>query len=308
MKGVVTSAVLRDIDVSFQTQFNKAMSEVPDFIAMLCMLCPSNSAENIYGWLASLPQIGKKTAEIIKTRLQMLGQTVRNEEFAGIIEVPRTAIEDDQYGLFGPVAAMWGQRAGLAPVLELINWLKLSFTTAKAYTGKSFFATDHKAHNKAVEFSNRGTKKLSAANFQAAYANLRGRKDAEGIPLFNLLNPAKVYLVVCEDDEAVADSIVRLETLSTGGKNPNYNKAKVIVMPGLQPAGNDRPWFLLDCGAPVGPLVYQPRAKFEITPNFSLTSDRVFNEDLFSWKARGRFAIAGGLPEKAYGSTGADAA
>lgn len=203
---------------------------------------------------------------------------------------------------------MLGQRAGQAPDLELIRWLGLSFTTGKSYDGKAFFATDHKAHGRAAVWSNKGTKKLSATNFQAAYANLRDRKDSAGVPLFTLLDPSKVFLVVCSDDEATADSIVKLATLSGGGENPNYNKAQVLVLPGLQPAGSDRPWFLLDCGNEVKPIIFQDRVKFELTPNMSLTSDKVFNEDVFSWKARGRFAIAGGLPEFAYGSTGADAA
>ncbi len=309
MKGVViNTTVLRDIDAGFQTNFNRAIGNVPAFYKKLCMTVPSVTAENVYAWLASLPAISEKTAEIIKTRLQVLGQSVLNKEFAGIVEVPRTAIEDDQYGVFAPTAALWGQRAGQSPDLELIKWLGLSFTTSKSYDGKSFFAADHKAHGRAAAWSNLGTKKLSAPNFQLAYANLRDRRDAAGVPLFTLLNPAQVYLVVCSDDEATADSIVKLATLAGGGENPNYNKAQVLVMPGLQPAGAARPWFLLDCGGEVKPIIYQERVKFELTANMSLTADKVFNDDLFSWKARGRFAIAGGLPEYAWGSTGADPA
>ncbi|HEY1048230.1 MAG TPA: Mu-like prophage major head subunit gpT family protein [Prosthecobacter sp.] len=310
MKGVViNSTLLRDIDAGIQTNFNRAFGKVPSIYKKLCMIVPSVTAENVYAWLASLPAITEKTSEIIKTRLQMLGNSVVNKEFAGIVEVPRNAIEDDQYGVFSPVAAMWGQRAGQAPDLELIKWLKSTFTTAKAYTGKTFFATDHKAHGKAIAFSNKGTKKLSADNFEAAYASLRNREDAAGVPLFTLLDPQQVYLVVCAGDESLADRIVKMAKLADGGDNPNFNKAQVLVLPGLQPAvGTDRPWFLLDCGGEVKPIIYQNRVDFELTANMDLKSDKVFSEDIFSWKARGRFAIAGGLPEFAYGSTGADAA
>lgn len=319
MKGVVTASVLSAIDQSFQTKFNQAIGNVPAFYKKLCMECPSSAAENVYGWLAALPQISKKTAEIIRSRLQLLGYRLTNEEFAGIIEVPRTAIEDDQFGMFAPTASLWGQRAGQAPDLELIQLLVNSFsaTKGKDYTGSAFFAANKKAHSKATAFTNVGAKKLSAANFQAGMASLRERKDAAGVPLFTLQDASQTFLVVCSDDEVTADEIVKLETVAGGGKNPNYNKAQVIVMPGLQSAAqadtgiNDadaRPWFIFDCGQAVRPLIYQPRVKFELTPNFSLTSDKVYNEDVFSWKARGRMALGYGLPELAYGSTGKDAA
>lgn len=319
MKGVPLPTVLAGINSSFQTKFNKSLATVPGFYKKLCMECPSTAGENIYAWLASLPQISKKTAEIVRARLQLLGYRLTNEEFAGIIEVPRSAIEDDQYGVFGPTASMWGQRAGQVPDLELTDLLVNAFSSTKGkdYMGSAFFAASKKAHAKATAFANLSAKKLSSTNFEAAYASLRERNDAAGVPLFTMQDSSQVYLVVCSDDEATADSIVKLATLSGGGMNPNYNKAQVLVLPGLQTKAqastiiNDadaRPWFLLDCGQEIKPLIYQPRVAFELTPNFSLTSDAVFNQDVFSWKARGRLAMGYGLPELAYGSTGADAA
>lgn len=319
MKGTVTASQLEAINQSFQAKFNKALGSVPAYFRKLCMECPSTAGENVYGWLAALPQLTKVQSEYIRKRLQLLGYRLTNETFGGIIEVPRESIEDDQFGMFGPTAAMWGERAAQVPDLELVQLLVNSFsaTAGKDYTGSAFFGAAKKAFPKATAFTNKGVKKLSAANFQTAYAYLRETKDSAGVPLYGAQDPSKVYLVVCADDEVTADEIVKLETLSGGGKNPNFNKAQVIVMPGLQTAAqsstviNDadaRPWFLLDCGKEVKPLIYQPRVPFELTPNFSLTSDAVFNQDIFAWKARGRLAMGYGLPELAYGSTGADAA
>lgn len=319
MKSVVTAAQLTAISQSFQTKFNQAMGSVPAFHKKLCMECPSQAGENIYGWLAALPQLSKVTGEYIRKRLQLLGYRLTNETFGGILEVPREAIEDDQYGMFGPTAAMWGERAAQTPDLELVQLLVNSFSASagKDYTGSAFFGAAKKAYPKATAFTNKGVKKLSATNFEAAYAFLRETKDPAGVPLYGAQDPSQVFLVVCADDEATADAIVKLDTLSGGGKNPNFNKAQVIVLPGLQTAAqsssviNDadaRPWFLLDCGKSVKPLIYQSRVPFEITPNFNLTSDAAFNQDIFAWKARGRMAMGYGLPELAYGSTGADAA
>lgn len=319
MSKAITAAVLSAINQSFQTKFNQARNNVPGFYKKLCMECPSSAGENIYSWLAALPQIGKKTGEYIRKRLQLLGYRLTNETFGGIIEVPREAIEDDQYGNFGPTASLWGQRSGQVPDLELITLLVNSFSSTKGkdYTGSAFFAANKKAHAKATAFSNTMAKKLSADNFVTALANLTERKDAEGVPMFLAQDPTQLYLVVCSDDQSTAESIVSLQTLSGGGANPNYKKAQLIVLPGLQSAAqadtgiNDadaRPWFLLDCSQPVKPLIFQPRVPFEITPNFALTSDGVFNDDVFAWKARGRMAMGYGLPEYAYGSSGKDPA
>lgn len=317
MSKAITAAVLSGINASFQTLFNQARNNAPGYYKKLCMECPSTAGENIYSWLAALPQIGKKTSEYIRKRLQLLGYRLTNETFGGIIEVPREAIEDDQYGNFGPTASLWGQRAGQVPDVELITLLVNSFSASKGkdYTGSAFFAANKKAHAKATAFTNLDTKKLNAANFEAALANLTERKDAEGVPMFLARDPNQLFLVVCSSDQSTAEAIVKLQTLSGGGANPNYGKAQVLVLPGLESAAqadsgiNDadaRPWFLLDCSQAVKPLIYQPRVSFEITPNFALTSDGVFNDDVFAWKARGRLAMGYGLPEYAYGSNGKD--
>ena len=321
MKGVVTASVLSAINDSFQTRFNRARGTVPGFFKKLCMEVPSSSSNNLYGWLADLPAITKIGAagEYIKKRIQTLGYQLTNEKFGNIIEVPREAIEDDQYGMYANIAGMQGQRAGQAPDIELIQLLVKSFSSTKGkdYMGSAFFADSKKAHSKATAFDNKGVKKLSAANFTTALASLRERTDAAGQPLFTMMDPSQVYLVVCSDDESTADEIVTLPTLSGGGANPNYKKAVVLVLPGLQTAAqadtgiNDadaRPWFLLDCSQEIKPFIFQNRSSFEITPNFNLTSTAVFEQDVFQWKTRGRMALGYGLPEYAWGSTGADAA
>jgi phage major head subunit gpT-like protein len=315
----VTAANLAGINKSFQTKFNQARNLAPGFYKKLCMECPSAAAENVYGWLASLPQIGRKTGEYIKKRLQLLGYRLTNETWGGIIEIQRESIEDDTYAMFAPTASLLGQRAGQVPDLELTQLLINAFSSSKGkdYTNSAFFSAAKKAHGKATAFTNSGVKKISAANFEAALAGLVERVDAEGVPLYLGQDSSMLYLVVCSDDQSTAEAIVKLPTLSGGGANPNYQKAQLIVLPGLQSAAqassviNDadaRPWFLLDCSQAVKPFIYQPRSSFEITPNFSLTSDAVFNQDVFQWKARGRMALGYGLPEYAYGSTGAEAA
>lgn len=302
MKGVVTSAKLVGIDKAINTRFNQGRTRVPNFVGRLCTRIVSTNAKEAYGWINNIPGLDKDSAEVIKQSLEMTGHEITNSEFDKAITIPRTAVEDDAYGMFANVAEEFGSKGAQRPDTELISKLLASFTTLKAWTGKALFATDH-ALSKAVTHNNKGTKKLSAANFQTGYAAIRNAKDGAGDPLFTMADPSKVFLVVDPDYEATADSIVRMDTLSTGGRNPNYNKAQVIVIPGL-----GHSWFILDNSATVGGLIFQDRLPLSITANFNLTSEDVLKCKQFAWYARSRFAIGAGRPEYAYGSTGADAA
>lgn len=298
MKGVVTSAKLQGIDASINTRFNQGRLLVPGHVAKIATRIVSTSAKEAYGWIASLPGLDKNSAETIMARIALEGHEITNDEYTKGIEIPRKAVEDDTYGMFGNVAAEFGRKGAQKPDTELIAALLASFTTLKAWTGKALFATDH-ALGKGVVHNNKGVKKLSAANFQTGYAAIRNAKDGAGDPLFTLSDPSKVFLVVGPDYEATAAAIVSMRTLAGGGDNPNYNKATVLVLPGL-----GHSWFILDTAATVGAVIFQDRLPLSITANFSLTSEDVLRRNVFAWYARSRFALGAGRPEYGYGSTG----
>ena len=320
--NVVTPAVLSGIDKSFRTDFNTGRGMAARLYQAIAMTIPSSAKENVYGWLADLPGIGRVAGEYIRKRVQTLGYRLTNETFGGILEVPREAIEDDSYGMFGPLAQEWGTRADQIVDTEFTTLLCNAFGTgavSKDYTGTGFFAANKKAFPKATAFTNvdTGAKKLNAANFEVGLASLQERHDSAGVPLYLGQNAAQTYLIVCADDRSTAEAIVALDTLSGGGKNPNYGKAKVIVWPGLQTAAqastviNDadaRPWMILDCSKSIKPFIHQERIAPELTAQFALTDDGVFNQDVFSWKARARMVVGFGMPEYAYGSAGKNAA
>lgn len=302
MKNAVTAALLRDIDKSFNALFNKGQLRILGLVKRLkLMVVNSNSAEELYGWIKDIPALDKNAAELQITRLAADGHSVKNNEFTKGISVKRSAIEDDQYNVFGPAMEMLGQRGMQVPDFELIDLFLATFTTAKAYTGVSFFNTAHKIGK--YTFSNKDTKKLSAANFQTGYAALRSMQDGEGKSLFTLQDPTSIFLLVGPDYESTADSIVKLAKLANGGDNPNFNKATVVVIPGLGAS-----WMILDCGQVITPFIFQDRVKLVLTASLGDLSENVLKQEEFLWKARSRCAVGTGDPRYAWGSTGADAA
>jgi phage major head subunit gpT-like protein len=200
MSAVITPALLANLKKAMNTAFNKGRTIIPNFAQRLnLMVVKSETAEELYGWVKDLPGMQKNEAEIIWKAIALDAHSIVNDEFNAGIVIPRKDIEDDKYGMYANLAARFGQEGACQPDYELITLLTAMHTTAKAYTGKAFFATDHKIGD--VTFSNKMLKKISAANFETGYAALRNMKKGNGNPLFTLLDPSKVFLLVGPDYE-----------------------------------------------------------------------------------------------------------
>jgi phage major head subunit gpT-like protein len=317
----VQAAVLAAANTTFRALFTKAFSQAANRARQICMVVPSTARDNVYGWLAALPAIQRVVGEYARKKLEALGYRLTNEKFGGIIDVPQEDFDDDQLGIYAPAVSSWGERAGFVPDTELLRVLVNGFDVAlgKDYTGSAFFAANKKAFPKTkFPFTNKDTKKLSVANFQTALAALQERVDAEGVPLYLGTDPSKVFLVVTATDRALADSIVTLQSIVGAGgvvaANPNFNKATVMVYPGLETlaataiGAGALPWFLLDCSKEVKPFILQEREAFALTAMTNPQSQQVFDQDKYSWKVKGRMALGYGLPEMAWGSDGSAAA
>ena len=85
------------------------------------------------------------------------GYTIKNKSFELTQAVPRTAIEDDTYGVYTPMMTEMGRAAQAHPDQLVFGLLKDGFT-AKCYDGQAFFADTHPVINdkgKEVAVSNK---------------------------------------------------------------------------------------------------------------------------------------------------------
>ncbi len=313
---MVKASVLAAADITYRTLFTRAFATAASRYKVLCMIVPSTGKETVYGWMAALPAVVKVIGEYGRKKLEQLGYRLTNEDFGGILDVPQNDFDDDLMGNIGPAISSWGERAAFVPDTELTDVMILGFDAAKGkdYTGGAFFGAAKKAFAKSkFPFTNKDTKKINTANFEAVLARLQERVDAEGVPLYLGLDPAKLILVVCASDRSTADSIVS-KTLANGADNPNFGKATVMVWPGLETraaaliGAGAKPWFLFDVSKEVKPFIMQEREKFSLVALTDAKSQQVFEQDKYSWKVKGRMAVGYGLPEFAEGSTGVDAA
>ncbi len=279
--------------------FNGARVEHP----RLAMRSPSTNAQEVYSWLGAIPGMKRLLGEIVIENLSAASYTITNDEFESTVAVRQAEIERDNTGMYSPLIRAMGQAAAVHPD-ELCAALLMNGFTATDYTGSAFFATGkkHEPGSKAT-FSNKGTKKLSAGNFQTARAAIKGMLNSRGRPMGL---GQSLLLVVSPTYEATARQILIADTSANGATNVDKGTADLLVWPQLASAEHN--WFLLDVGYPVKPLIHQVEVEPAITAQTSPESDHVFKKHEFLYQAYGRYNAGYGLPQLAWGSTGADAA
>jgi phage major head subunit gpT-like protein len=245
------------------------------------------------------------------------GQTITNKLWENTVGVPRTALERDQYGVYDPFIARMGQLAKLhrdSLGYGLLSSM-LSDTSIKAYDNIAFYGNHNTGRVTAAQFNNKSAAALGALSLQAGIAALRARRDNKGVPL--AAAQARPLLVVPPSLEFVAAQLATLSFIvgtqpgsgassatSQAAQQENVLKGTFdyIVVPWLATATE---WHLTLVDPLYKPVILQIETEPEI-----MTPPQYFAED---WAKRDQFVVgsralhnvAPGLPEMAYGSTGA---
>lgn len=126
----------------FNTSFTKGLQGAPSFYKDVAMVIPSTSEENIYGWLGQIPKLREWVGSRIVNALDIQNYALKNILFESTVGVPRTKVEDDNYGLFSPLFEEMGRAAGYHPD-ELVFSLLADGFSKVCYDDNYFFATDH---------------------------------------------------------------------------------------------------------------------------------------------------------------------
>ncbi len=102
----------------------------------------SGTSEEIYPWLGKLPGMRKWIGERVVHQLSQHGFRIVNEDYEDTVAVPRNAIMDDKYGVYGATFTQFGGAVAAHP--DEIVWplLGAGFTTLGP-DGQYFFDSDH---------------------------------------------------------------------------------------------------------------------------------------------------------------------
>jgi phage major head subunit gpT-like protein len=303
----INEANLRELFKGFQTAYlQEYQSGTPQW-QQIAMRVPSMSKEEVIHWLGAIPGMRELVGEVVIKNLVSHEYTIPNKEWEDTIGVKQFDIETDRYGIYTPLFAEMGRVARQHPDDLLAQLLVAGFST-KCYTGKNFFDANHEPQKGKVKFSNTTNKKYSTANFSVARTNIRARRNAQGRAMGL---GRKLLLVICPSDEDAARETLVADKAANGATNIYKGAADIMVMPELESytaQDTDKPWFLLETGLAVRPLIVQVNKEPVLASLTNPNSDHVFKKHEFLYQAYGRYNVGYGLPELAYGSSGTAAA
>jgi phage major head subunit gpT-like protein len=298
---IITPASLALLNKGFRTNYDAGYQGAAPVTGNLYTKVPSGSSEEVLAWLGALPGMKELVGEVKIENVVNHGYTIRNKEWESTVAVKELAIKTDQYGQYAPLMSGMGVAARQHPDQLIAALLEAGFST-DSYTGTEFFGTNHEPVKGKTKFSNLGTKKLSAANFETARANIKARKNSAGRAMGI---GTKLVLVVSPTYEATARQIVLADTAANGATNVNKGTADLLVLSTLTAEHN---WFLLDVGATIRPLLLTEVQAPTFTALNAANDSFVMLKHEYLYQSYGIYNAGYGLPELAYGSTGADAA
>jgi len=301
----ITTQSLTSVKRGLQKIFDAAYQGIADgWWKQLALSTTSTGSDEEYHWLGAVPGLKELVGEINIQNLLRHGYTIKNKEWEDTIGIKRKDIERDRIGVYTAFLQAMAEAAAYQPG-ELVAKLLVDGFSATDYTGTAFFATGKKAHAKATAFDTiDSNKKLSQANFRLARKLLLGRLNAAG----RAMRLGKdLVLVVSPTYQSTALEITTAEKL---GNNTNVDRgtARTLVLPELLALNAEHHWFLLEAGASIKPFIVQK----EIEPQTAMVTDpndsHVVKNQEFIYQVYARHNAGYGLPELAYGSTGANAA
>ncbi len=297
----INQSSLKQLFKGFKTLFVKALQGSEPLWSKIAMKTTSTNASETYSWLGAMPGMKKLVGEVVIENLTASQYAIVNEEFESTVGVKRAEIERDNEGLYTPIFQGLGIAAAQHPD-ELLGALMSQGFTLKDYTGKNFYDTDKKhepLNSKSAKFSNKSTAALSATSYGAAKASIRKMKNARNR---SMKLGRSLMLVVPPALEDTAREILQAERHENGKTNIQKGTADLLVFADLE---TDTEWHLLEVGQPVRAFIVQEEVKPQFFSQDSEDSDHVFTKKEYLYQAYARGNAGYGLPQLAYGSTGA---
>ncbi len=292
----------------FRATFNDAYNAAPDArdsenlrAEDFEMFVPSTHSSEDHTWLGQLPAFRKWVGSRVIHALNVGRIVVTNEPFESTVQVPVPAIEDDSYGLFGPMFKAMGYNGR---DLWRVLGVKALLANAAWADGNPFFCAGRILADEVAAWTNAVTTVFSAAALELGITALRSAQVAKD-------QSAQVLprlLIVGPSNATAARRILKGEIVpNTAGTASESNPLKGLVefrvcndLVGTHAAK----WFLLGEIAGIRGVCVQKRKEPVLVAKNQPTDDNVFldNEALFGADGRGEafltlpfLAYAGGL-------------
>lgn len=135
-------SLFKGYSASFKQGFDGAETQY----RKVAMVVPSSTRENLYAWLGQFPKVREWIGDRFVNNLSVNSYAVVNRDFENTVSVDRNDIQDDQFGVYGPMMEEMGKSAAELPDELIFGLVKAGFA-ARCYDGQNFFDTDHPVIN-----------------------------------------------------------------------------------------------------------------------------------------------------------------
>jgi len=186
---IITTNVLQNMLTSFKYEFAQHIQllEASSFHKIGATTIKSNSKSNTYGWMGRFPKLREWVGDRVFENIQSSSFVIENKKYEATLKVERTDIEDDNLGIYAPMAKAMADEFVAFLNRNLAALLKGGFTNL-CYDGQKFFDAEHPVYQKAD-----GTGDTSV------FSNILGNVGAGGQPWFLLsLSGALKPLIIQE--------------------------------------------------------------------------------------------------------------
>ena len=172
---IITTNVLQNLLTMFKGEFNQQLRslEASSLHKIIATTIKSNSKSNTYGWLGRFPQLREWVGDRIFENIKNSSYVIENKKYEATLNVEREDIEDDNLGMYSPMAKAMADEFIAFLNRNLAFLLKNGFSTA-CFDGKKFF-DEHPVFAKA-----------DGTGDSSDVSNIYGDPDAEGSPWFLL--------------------------------------------------------------------------------------------------------------------------
>lgn len=139
----LTPSNLQALFVGYKTNFQQGFNSLGDQGAIYEQFCtpvPSTHASETYPWLKSLPRFREWIGDRVIHALEGADFSIKNRKFELTEGVERDKIEDDTYGLYGPLFQEFGRASREHPNELAVEVLE---SNPLCYDGQNLFDTDH---------------------------------------------------------------------------------------------------------------------------------------------------------------------
>lgn len=288
--GVMSASTLVGLQKNFRALFLQAYEAYTPDWPRYATEVPSESAEETYQWLGTVPSVKEWIDERTLDQLMGFDYTIKNKDWESTLEVDRNHIEDDRLGLYRPRILEMAQEARRHPE-ELLSTLRKNGASALCYDGKNFYATDHVV-GKSGTLSNKLTGSGVAisnitADFRSARAALRKFKDDRGRPFVRKTGKLDLLVTIPPDLEGVFEELANA-TLINNTTNVLKGAFEYRVDPFLSDT-ND--WYVDYVGGVIKPFIFQNRKPVDFVAQDQPDSESVFMRRKIRYGTEARYNV-----------------